>query len=232
MSGCTSATESEPLVQEVTEEEVVSEPTPEPEPEPQFAYSEVTDGQGYTFTLGLGEPVFSAVEGDVTNAPPGKTDLVMEYSLPVQIENTSAGRKLPGLTDIRTALILSADSPICAAEVEEVADYNVTQVVQTSVVNGYCFIEMNSYTTRGEVAPDSTLQLDVGFERGPLRINEADLDRVKTDFESAGVVALWPTITVEKNGYTFSAPGCAITSPGSTVDGDYVILEVGSSLCA
>jgi hypothetical protein len=188
-------------------------------------FTRLTDSQGYTFNVDV-SAVFPHAIANITNAPPGKTDVIVDATGQVTITNTTPGRNAPTASDFGNLLIgevVPSKSVLCTALIS-----SKIRIESGPLAGSYCWIQL----AEGSDPPDnlgsglttrSIISVSGAGALGPARLDEfptTEADEVIRQLNNSPTLF---TVGVAIAGSTFVPNRCTFDAYNTTGD---VSLEV------
>lgn len=194
----------------------------------------VTTGDGYSYTIAV--DTFSAsATSSVTNAPPGKTDLTINYDFAATLTNTTAGRTLNELYLPVIALSFPASSTICTTPLEQQAYVGGATEARTLTISGTgCTLVLNtvsppsafpgadqSATLYSSTSPWSTDGGSPSTTTMFYRVDEAVAPTLASEIASAPLVVAYTSQMVGQRGLSFTPEACEAAISNATGPGSF-----------
>ena len=220
----------EPITAEIYTPEPVEETPVATEPSPSFG---LTTGGGYNYTIVI-DSFNASAASSVTNAPPGKTDLTIQYSFAATLTNTTPGRTLNELYLPVIALAFPASSTICTTPLEQQAYGGGTTDARTLTISGGgCTLVLNtvstpssfpgvdqSVTLHSSTSPWTTDGGSATTSTMFYRVDEAVAPTLASEVQGASLVVGYTSQMVGQRGLSFTPEACSAqisnaTGPGS-----------------
>ncbi|WP_076495128.1 hypothetical protein [Microbacterium sp. RURRCA19A] len=221
----------EPDLSAISTPEPTEEPPAVAEPSPSFG---VMTGGGYTYTIAV--DTFSAsATSSVTHAPPGKTDLTIDYNFTATLTNTTAGRTLGELYLPVIALSFPASSAICTTPLEQQGSVGGTTAARTLTVSGTgCTLVLNtvsapsamptvnqSVTLHSSASPWKTDGGAASTSTMFYRVDEAVAPTLANEVQGASLVVGYTSQMVGQRSLSFTPEACTAEISNATSAGSF-----------